>query len=802
MMDKGYQNALEPGHCIHWYEIERTLGKGAFGTTYLAQDTNLHQSVAIKEFLPPNLAIRAPDNSIQPLSEYHRHPYERGLERFIKEARILSQFDHPNIVRVLAIFEHNNTAYLVMRYEHGENLRDILKHRKTLEEGELRHILFPILDGLEHIHQGGFLHRDIKPSNIFIREDGSPLLLDFGSARGVDDDTKTLTSLVSSGYSPFEQYYSKSDQQGPWTDIYGLGATLYRAISGHQPVDAVDRSKTILKEEPDPLIPAEIVGAGSYAEDFLKAIDHALQFKEEDRPASIAEWRAELLGAKVEGAVPPASAEAPTQPAPALWGGRRPPPSEQGSATQKIVRRRRRAARWPLWAGTFAALLLGLIGAWLKGPELPSAEIFASSEAPPFPKDKGPVAGEKENPAAPDSLAAQIQSLVAQGEEDLKAKRLSEPSGQNALDKFRAVLLLDPDNQAAKAGLQGIMEGHLRLAQEAMGQDDLDGASEHLEKAEEVFPQGEKLNTVREELQKRMGKAAGNTLEPIADTPPSGAAFHDLLKAGGRGPQMIVVAPATFQMGDLDDQGTKEEEPVHPVHFAKPFAIGAHEVTVGEFRRFADATGYRSEAEQGSGCYVFNGKWEGRPNASWRDPGFKQGSDHPVVCLSHHDALAYAKWLSRQTGRTYRLPSEAEWEYAARAGTATARPWGDAPEKTCDYANVADGTANKAYPNWHTHPCEDGFVWTAPTGRFKPNGYGLYDVLGNVWEWTQDCWHPSYVGAPDDGRPREGDPCQERVIRGNSWFHYPADLRSAFRFKQAPVRSDVTIGFRLAADLE
>jgi len=238
-LEKSHRNSLQPGYKLQWYEIKEILGQGGFGITYLAHDKNLDEDVAIKEFLPIEVATREGDFSIHPLSEGHKKNYEWGLDRFIKEARTLTKFKHPSIVRVRSVFKENNTAYMVMEYEYGESLQEILTRRKKLDEAELINIIIPLLGGLEIVHETGFIHRDIKPANIFIRKGGSPLLLDFGSARqALGEETKTLTSLVSPGYAPFEQYYSKSDEQGPFTDIYGLGATLYRAVTGVGPMDA------------------------------------------------------------------------------------------------------------------------------------------------------------------------------------------------------------------------------------------------------------------------------------------------------------------------------------------------------------------------------------------------------------------------------------------------------------------------------------------------------------------------------------------------------------------------------------
>ena len=293
MAEAVHRNALQPGFEVLWYRIERILGQGGFGITYLAYDTNLDQQVAIKEYLPIELAVREGDHSVHPVSENHGENFRWGLTRFIEEARTLAKFDHPNIVRVLSVFEQNNTAYMPMRYENGSSLQELLPRRGTLEEGQLMKILLPVLAGLRLVHEAGFVHRDIKPANIFIRDDGSPVLLDFGSARqSLGAETKTLTSLVSPGYAPFEQYYSKSDRQGPWTDLYGLGATMYRAVAGVPPMDAVDRSEGLLKNAVDPIVPVSEIGAGRYSRRFLDAIDQAIRFDEKARPQSAQEWLA------------------------------------------------------------------------------------------------------------------------------------------------------------------------------------------------------------------------------------------------------------------------------------------------------------------------------------------------------------------------------------------------------------------------------------------------------------------------------------------------------------------------------
>jgi TPR repeat protein len=293
---KHHLNAIQPGYQLHWYEIRDILGQGGFGITYLAYDRNLAHEVAVKEYLPVDLAARAVDGSAMPISHDHVERYRWGLERFIEEARTIGQFKHPNIVRVRNVFEANNTAYMVMDYELGETLQDILSRRKILDEPDISTVLNPIVDGMKLVHAHGFIHRDIKPANIFIRVDGDPVLLDFGSARqALEQSRANLTSLFSKGYAPIEQYNTQ-EEQGPWTDIYALGATMYRAIAGVPPADAIDRSSAISIAGHDTYVSAVEVGKDRYSTALLEAIDYAMRFRRQDRPQSITEWQQVLSG--------------------------------------------------------------------------------------------------------------------------------------------------------------------------------------------------------------------------------------------------------------------------------------------------------------------------------------------------------------------------------------------------------------------------------------------------------------------------------------------------------------------------
>ncbi len=277
--DLTYPDALLSDSRLHCYVLESVLGQGGFAITYLARDTYLDQSVAIKEYFPVDIAQRDAGETVRARTIDFRERYRWGLDRFLFEARTLARFDHPNIVRVLSVFEQNGTAYMVMRYENGANLSTLLDHVRTLPEPQLLGILLPILEGIELVHEAKFIHRDIKPDNIYIRADDSPVLLDFGSARQALGEPRTMTALVTSGYTPFEQYQSDTTW-GPWTDIYSLGATCYRAISGVSPADALTRVKSSLGSLDDPLVAAQVVGKVRYSQSLPNAIDQALKISE------------------------------------------------------------------------------------------------------------------------------------------------------------------------------------------------------------------------------------------------------------------------------------------------------------------------------------------------------------------------------------------------------------------------------------------------------------------------------------------------------------------------------------------
>ena len=270
------------------------------------------------------------------------------------------------------------------------------------------------------------------------------------------------------------------------------------------------------------------------------------------------------------------------------------------------------------------------------------------------------------------------------------------------------------------------------------------------------------------------------------------------------GIRLVHIPPGHFLMGSpAGEEGRHNDEDEHVVTLSRPFYLGAHEVTVGQFAAFVAATGYKTEAERdrngGCGYDVKGNHFVRNPSFHWRRPGWEQTDEHPAVNVSWNDAAAFCAWLSRKEGRTYELPSEAEWEYACRGDTLTRFATGEDAESLVGSANVADAAARARFPSWTTTRGSDGFVFTAPVGRFRPNAWGLFDMHGNVWEWCAD-WYGTYPRAAltDPRGPSQGP---GKVLRGGSWFGSPRHCRAANRFHQPPSAANISFGFRVALRL-
>jgi hypothetical protein len=536
-----HRTALPPGHPLLWYRIEKILGQGGFGVTYLATDTKLKRSVAIKEYLPSDLAVRDPDHSLHALSADREAMYRWGLERFLQEAQTLAQFSHPHIVQVYSFFEANNTAYMVMRYEEGESLATLLNSGQFHDEQSLLKLLLPLLDGLEKVHEAGLIHRDIKPANIFVRQTGSPVLLDFGSARQVvGNQTRTVTSLVSVGYAPLEQYEPEGGKQGPWTDIYALGATLYIAVTGRAPADALVRGHAHLERKPDPLKRAT-EAAGSYFQPrFLQAIDKALEILPSNRPQSIAKWR--LLF---------------------------PHPSEA-----------KRPRRHWAWAGAaavsllMAALLANQMQFWETAvTDQSSARKHATEQITQKHQDvradtpqqveaqvnqarqekerqqrlalqraQQEAAREQQSRAAKAArIEREVNELLARAKRQRQQRHLTLPAGDNAYESYQRVLALIPAHAAAEAGLDAIADDYQRLASARRQEGDLQESLALVRAGLRVAPDHSGLQALKDEVKTELAASR----EPKQPPESSGSLWEGVTLIKQKAEKVDDVVPPT-----------------------------------------------------------------------------------------------------------------------------------------------------------------------------------------------------------------------------------------------------------------
>ena len=652
-------NTLPVGYRLHQYRIESVLGAGGFGITYKAVHEALRTRAAIKEYFPVEWSYRDRDEinvlantqGALPTSEVGEEAcYAWGLERFLNEARILAQVNHPGVVRVRDFFEANGTAYIVMDYEDGEPLSQALIKESTLPEERVRALVNDVLPALDAVHTLGYLHRDLKPANLYRRSDGRTIVIDFGAARqALGRRSKSVTSVFSPGYSPIEQYLVDGKGYGPWTDIYALGAVLYHCVTGRPPIEAPAR---VLD---DPLQPAEEAAAGRYSPALLRLIDRAMAVRPEKRFQSIAQMRTAL--------------EAPIA-------------EDDSERTVKLD--------------------LSLRSELHRSGERPRPPLGPSVNPPPV-----------STPTTPTPRRAWILAT------------------------------------ALAAGLLGVGGGAWWWW----------GAAP--EPAPPKLP---------EPVEKPAPKPTVS--RPAAPTP--GQNFTE----ARAGMAFVWVAPGCFDMGSPESEKDRSSnERLHRVCL-NGFWIGATEVTNGQYRRF--------NANHDSGRYE----------------SYSLNEDNqPVVRISWREAVAYATWLSGQTGLRYRLPTEAEWEYAARAGQIASRSWDEDSNQACRYANIYDETARKSQPfNWANYPCADGQVVVAPVGQYAANSLGLYDMLGNVAEWTCSDYDSGYGGGENRCAEATTVAGGRRVLRGGSWSDYPGLVRFAYRFPAAPEYRKFDLGFRLALE--
>ncbi|THB69333.1 MAG: PEGA domain-containing protein [Gammaproteobacteria bacterium] len=842
---------------IPGYTIISELGRGGMASVYLANQNCVDREIALK-IMDPSFAS---DPSFG--------------ERFIREAKIVAQLSHSNIVSVIEVGVHENTYYLAMDYHPGGDLKS--KIEQGLSPAKSLEYMQQIAKALEHAHGKGYIHRDIKPENILFNENGEAILSDFGIARA-QTNTTNMTAVGSVVGTP--RYMSPEQAKGVEVDykadLYCLGVVFFEMLTGNVPYDADTDVAIGIKHISDPI--PQLVSHNSELAVFQPIID-TLMAKSPDYRCQSANQLYQIIETIKSGKQPVIPAHAASNLDHTVISSPVSAASQSAQRHQNISPTGTTKSKAPLFAvlillffaiaggaGYFltmtdtadtveaksaalnftsipdgAAVILNgnSIGVTpvsnhsithgahkleithphyinisksldvsnttstdqhfilkrgksaisvFSNPE--NATIYLDSNKidtkTPFTIDnietgnhvirvehKGFFAKEVSIDLQTDKVEKlvlelkpqvdhnkyltpeqkKIRKLLAAADRDLKENRLATPKGENAYERYLQVLKLSPQNQDAQKGILKVAERYADLAENSLLQKNYVKAEKYLESAKLINPKLKRFKKLKSALlgSKKKGYSVNEK-------------FQDRLADGSLGPEMIVISAGTFTMGDIAGKGMKHEKPIREVSIPKNFAIGTKEVTFEEYDRFANAMGAPL------------------PN----DSGWGRGNN-PVIYVDWNLAKAYTLWLSKQTGFKYRLPTEAEWEYAARAGTKTTYIWGN--DLIMDMANCKSCKSDRSHNK------------TTPVGSYKPNDFGLYDTSGNVWEWVEDCWNNTYEYAPTDGSARLKGDCSQRVLRGGSWLNQAKSIRSASRSRDKKTAHFYFFGFRVVREL-
>ena len=790
-----HKNALSNGTVIDKYKIESIIAHGGFGIVYKARHSHLDEVVVIKEYLPSEVATRE-GTTVHPLSGSVENDYQDGLDRFLAEAKQLIQFkQHPNIVSCRDFFALNGTAYLVMDFEEGLSLSELMKARKNdpLSEEHLLKMMLALLDGLAFVHEKGVLHRDIKPGNIFIRRaDELPLLIDFGAAKQNFSKHSKSMAPFTVGYAPMEQI-SDDGELGPWTDIYAIGAVMWRIISGQNPVDVNKRLTAVIKGKPDPFVSAKEVAGNNYSEELLTIIDKCTALNDSDRYQSVNELISALH--KINNV----EILAPIEPA----KENKKPKAKKSHNSHVTESKKPLLKRVAVFTG-LAVIFGGAIFAFQASNELTKGKAVLHINSQP----RGA------NLYLDEHLLGQtpyVGSFLPAGKHTIKLTHADYQDmnktitlEDNVISKEKFKLKLATGNfsvfstpegariyvdykytqKTTPATLLNITAGkhvltlkkdkfynlkeniYVQKKQTLKGDYTLKGGDLVKYRGRWMKPDevAEHKQVIADAKAKRIAELKAIQVAKDKATAKAAAVAATARKYVGK---MVKIPSGSFRMGSTY---STDEKPVHSVKLSA-FKMMSKEVTFNQYDAYARAVG------------------KSKP----KDNGFGRGN-RPVIHVTWQNARNFAKWVSKQTGTRFRLPTESEWEYAARAGSRSKYSWGNSV--SCSKAQYSGTKSSGCYYK------NDGVLnGTARVGSYSSNDFGLYDMHGNVWEWTQDCYNDNYKGAPKNGSAWLTGNCNKRIVRGGGWTSNHKGIRVANRRPETATNKKYKFGFRLVQEI-
>ena len=738
---------------------------------------------------------------------------------FLREGEVLAGFDHSNIVKIYDNDKIGDLAYLAMEVLSGGSLLERMQ-RGPIQVGEALGLTAQIASALEAAHKQQIIHRDLKPANVMLRDETTPVLTDFGAVRLLDRSTiyGRDGSIIGTPIYMSPEQITGQPLTGS-SDLYALGILLHELLVGKLPFpgSTIQEIATQHLYAPVPQLPAAIsmlqpvlekllaktpdrryASAQAFIDSLRGMFIHDEALRRQVSYSGTSEaWSSQLraLGFALNTAQSEEvrraqgeylGAHAPTVPGPAISSAPakpRPTSAERSAAISAALLAKKSRVR---------------VG------EVPQIDRRASVKLAATPEVQVKVAETTAVPAV--SFPAAEESQITNA--GLTAKALPavaspviSPEASTAQLATNIAPTISPSKAVESPAISApTISGSAMVAPPgtnktlwliAFAATILIAGYIFWPSSDSVEPQTPRPTRV----------------EPVAkvEISPQGTVFSDVLKDGTSGPEMVVIPAGTFNMGSPETESDRglDEGPQHRVSVSE-FALGKTEVTVKQFQQFVTATGYTTDAEKDSGnskgCAAFKaGTVFGDTSSyTWKQPGFEQSPNHPAVCLSWNDAQAYVAWLVKETGKRYRLPSEAEQEYAIRAGTATPFPWGGEVNFACSHANVLDQSSLAKLAGFPAVECNDKFVLTSPVASFQANAFGVHDLVGNVVEWTADCSNASYDGAPIDGSAWTIGDCSRRVLSGAGWLDTPTHLRSAYRGRGAQSFRNIDTGLRLA----